>query len=273
MTKEKKKIEILNTSLWRILAYFTIYSFLGYVIETLFAIVTYGIWESRQSFLYGPFCSIYGVGAVVIILILKNKFSKNTHTLFLGGFLVGSVVEYIVSLVGEVLLGVKWWDYSDRFLNINGRVCLLYSLFWGILGLYLLKEVNPRVDKFIDWFKGKVNVNALKSISMALTIFLLADCILSAFAINFFLIRISYENNLDVKNKTQLEEYYDKIYKESPKLSKFIYDFWGDYKMIRTYPNLTVELEDDTLVYVKNYLPDIQSYYYKFHLKEGIIEK
>ena len=97
--ENKKELKILGVSAWRVFGYFIIYSFLGFIIETLFALLNYGVFESRQSFLYGPFCSIYGVGAVIIILVLKYKFFKNNHTLFLGGFIVGSIVEYIVSVV------------------------------------------------------------------------------------------------------------------------------------------------------------------------------
>ena len=67
---EKKSLKIMGISIWRILAYFIIYSFLGYVIETIFGIVTKGVWESRQSFLYGPFCAIYGLGACIMIIFL-----------------------------------------------------------------------------------------------------------------------------------------------------------------------------------------------------------
>ena len=96
-----------KTSIWSVFAYFIIYSFLGFIIETIFALLNYGVFESRQSFLYGPFCSIYGVGAVVIILSLRYKFFKNNYTLFAGGFIVGSIVEYTVSFFGEMLLNVN----------------------------------------------------------------------------------------------------------------------------------------------------------------------
>ncbi|MGN1302669.1 MAG: hypothetical protein ACI4VO_03365 [Clostridia bacterium] len=71
LKKEKKKFTILGIDLWEILAYFIIYSIAGYIIETLFALVRYGVLESRQSFLYGPFCSIYGIGAVIMIIFLQ----------------------------------------------------------------------------------------------------------------------------------------------------------------------------------------------------------
>ena len=76
---EKQKV-----NLWRILAYFMIYSFVGYVVETLFALINYNVLESRKSFLYGPFCGIYGVGAIVLILTLRyfNILSPNTQLPF-----------------------------------------------------------------------------------------------------------------------------------------------------------------------------------------------
>lgn len=133
--KAKKKFTILGMSIWRVLAYFIIYSILGYLIETLFGLVTKGVIESRQSFLYGPFCAIYGLGAVIMIGLLQY-FNKNNFSLFFGGFLIGSVVEYLVSLFGEMMLHVKWWDYSNMPLNINGRICVYFSIFWGILAIF-----------------------------------------------------------------------------------------------------------------------------------------
>ena len=128
-TEQKKKFTIMGLSVWRILAYFIIYSVVGYIIETIFGIITKGTWESRQSFLYGPFCAIYGLGAAIMIIFL-HKYSKNYTRLFIGGFIVGSIVEYLVSWIGEILLGVKWWDYSNMPLNINGRICVYFSIFW-----------------------------------------------------------------------------------------------------------------------------------------------
>ncbi len=257
---DEQKVEI---SMWRVCAYFIIYSFLGFVIETLFALFNYGVFESRQSFLYGPFCSIYGVGAVVIILVLKYKFFKNSHTLFIGGFLVGSVVEYIISFFGEMILNVKWWDYSDRFLNINGRICFLYSVFWGLLGIYLLRVVNPKVDKFINWLKSKINIVILRIVTAFFILFLFVDCLFSAYAIDVFLIRVCVENDIPIINKVEIENLYNQIY-NNEKMSNFIYKYVGNEKMLITYPNLTVTLEDGTLKKVKDYYPDIKTYYYKF---------
>ena len=264
MKDKKRSFKILGISIWRLLAYFIIYSFIGFVIETLFALFMYNVLESRQSFLYGPFCGIYGVCAVIMIMFLNKYFNKNNHILFLGGFIVGSVVEYLISLIGELMLNVRWWDYSNRFLNINGRICLLYSIFWGLLAIYLMRVINPRVDKLINWLKTKININVAKTLTLITTILLFIDCVASGFAISFCLIRKSVENNLNIANKEQTIEAYNKIY-GNEKLKEFIYKYWNDEKMVLTYPNLTLKLEDGKIMYVKDLTPEIKPYYHKFN--------
>ena len=261
--KAKKRLTINGISIWRILAYFIIYSVAGYIIETLYGMITKGVWESRQSFLYGPFCGIYGLGAVVMILCL-HKFPKKYNVLFIGGFIVGSIVEYAISLFGEVVLGVKWWDYSNMPLNINGRICVYFSVFWGFLGMYLIISLNPKVDKIINWIKSKFKTQkALKSFVVTVFTLLMIDCIATAFAIEFFLVRMIVKNDLNVANKEVVQEQYDKIY-GNENISKFIYIFWGDKKMIRTFPNLKINDKDGNIIYMDSLL-DIQPYYMKVH--------
>ena len=266
MTKNsKRKLFILNTSIWRVFAYFIIYSFFGYIIETCYALFRCGVFECRQSFLYGPFCAIYGLGAVALILILKSKFSKNNRSLFWGGVLIGSITEYMVSFVGEVLLGIKWWDYSNKFLNINGRICLFFSLFWGILALYLIKVLNPRVDKFIDLMANTLPKNLVKAIVGLGFIFLLLDAMVSSLAINYFTIRVAVENDLNVPDKEIVQESYNRIYVENKTLADFIYKYWNNEKMIMTYPNLTIQLSDGSKLLIRKLYPDIEYCYYNFN--------
>lgn len=264
--KVKNKLNINGISIWRILAYFIIYSVAGYVIETVYGMVTKGVWESRQSFLYGPFCGIYGLGAVVMIVCL-HKIPKKFNALFLGGFIVGSIVEYIVSFVGEMLLGLKWWDYSNMPLNINGRICVYYSIFWGFLGIYLIASLNPKIDKIIDWTKSKFKTyKGLKTFVTTVCILLLIDCISTAFALEFFLVRMIVKYDLNVENRDIIQQQYDKIY-NNEKLSNFIYKFWGDKKMIRTFPNIKITDKEQEIIYMDSLLPDIQLYYTKVHVK------
>lgn len=263
----KKSFTIIGISIWRILAYFIIYSVAGYIIETIYGIITKGVWESRQSFLYGPFCGIYGLGAVIMILFL-HKYQKKYNALFIGGFIIGSITEYLVSLFGEMILGVKWWDYSGMPLNINGRICVYFSAFWGFLGIYLIASLNPKVDRLINWVKNKFKTyRSLKAFIITVTILLLLDCIATGFAIEYFLVRMIVKNDIDVNNKEAVVEQYNKIY-GNEKLSDFIYKFWGDKKMIKTFPNLKVKDTQGNIVYMDSFL-DIQPYYMKVHDKNN----
>ncbi len=268
--KAKKSFTILGISIWRIFAYFIIYSFLGYVIETIFGIVTKGVWESRQSFLYGPFCAVYGVGAVIMVVLL-HKYIKKYNTLFVAGFIIGSIVEYLVSLIGEMILHVKWWDYSNMPLNIEGRICFYYSIFWGFLAIYLICSVNPKVDKLINWIKSKISIKALKILTSTTIVALFIDCIVTGIAVNFFLVRMKVENNLNVPEKESIVELYNEVY-SNEKLSKFIYKYFSDKKVLRTFPNLKVQDIDGNIIYMDSLLPDIQPYYFKVHYKNPYVK-
>lgn len=264
MKKEsRKQFAICGVTVYRILTYFIIYSVIGFVLETTLALLAFGKIESRQGFMYGPFCPIYGVGAAIMLVTLK-KFDKNDITLFFGGVLVGSIVEYSISLFGDIVLNVRWWDYSDRFLNINGRICLLYSICWGLIGVYLVKNLNVLVDRFIEWIKNKINVNILKVLVIIVIILLFIDCIISAIAIEVFLSRVVVENNIE--NAQNVEEYkktYEVFYK-TPNIRKFVDRFWNEKKMVVTYPNLKLQLDDGKQLYVQDFYREVKPYYYKF---------
>lgn len=249
-------------SIWRIITYFIIYSVFGYVIETLFGIITMGVWESRQSFLYGPFCGIYGIGATVMIVGLQNV-PKTNGWIFLGGFILGSITEYIISFISEKVAGVTWWDYSDFIFNINGRICLLYSIFWGALAVFLIKCINPKVDECINWIKNKVPISLLKAVIFSIFLFIVIEFIATAFAIQAFLLRMEKNYNLNIPNKEDAMQLYDRIYNNDD-LSNFIYRNWGDEKMIKTFPNLKIEDADGKYIYMGELLPNIKKYYIKF---------
>lgn len=264
--KSKQFIAPPKIRLWEILAYFIIYSIAGYIIETIFALVRYGVLESRQSFLYGPFCSIYGIGAIIMILFLRY-FMKNRLTLFIGGFFIGSITEYLVSLIGELILHVKWWDYSNMPLNINGRICFYYSIFWGLLAMFLMRVIHPHVRNLLAYILKKINFRIFRIILITITIFLAIDCVISAYAINLFTIRMIANNDLNVTDKTTIININNKIEKNSfiKKISNTIFN---NKIMLKTYPNLKVQQLDGSIVYFKDLLPDIKPYYIRFQDKD-----
>ena len=273
--KEKEHIKICGISIWRILAYFVVYSVAGFIIETIFGLLTKGVLESRKSFLYGPFCSIYGLGAVLMILPLQ-KYKKNNYTLFFAWFFIGSIIEYMVSLVGELIFHIKWWDYSDQMFNINGRICVLFSLFWGLLAIYLMLDINPRIDKFIDFVKSKIPANYMKTVIIFSILFLSFDLGITVYALQMFSVRIIHENNLNVSNKQLMDTLYEKIYVNDQKQKDFIYKFFDNEKMIKTFPNIKIEDVDGNILFFRDYVKDIKPYYYNFrtnsHLKLKYLE-
>lgn len=264
-TEDNSKLTI-----WRIFAYFIIYSILGWVIETLFAFIMYGVIESRQSFMFGPFCAIYGVGAVLMVVSLRY-FNKNNYTLFIAGYIIGSIVEYLVSLIGEIFLNTRWWDYSDKFLNINGRVCFTYSIFWGVMSIYLMRSLNPKIDQLIDWIKTKISIKALKLIVLITFSFMLFDCIYSAAAENWVITKVCIEKNLQVKDKEKKQKEYEMTYSEERKKA-FVDKYWTIEKVLMAYPNLTATGVDGRMIYIKKLYPEIHPYYVRIKPeKEGTI--
>ena len=254
----KKKFTIFEYDIWRILQYFIIYSFVGYIIETLFGLLTKGVLESRQSMLYGPFCCIYGLGAVFLLCIPKGA-KKNNWTLFIAGFIIGSIVEYIVSWIGECIFHIKWWDYSNYPLNLNGRICIIYSIFWGILTICLNKVINPTVDRIIE----KIPLKILKILTVSLIIFISIDFAITGFALKMFSTRVIYNNNLEVQGAEEYYEQYLNIYQKNEGVRSFVDKYFSDEKMLKTFPNVKVTLKDGSILWIKDVLPDIKPYYIK----------
>jgi uncharacterized membrane protein len=271
--KEKMKENIKNYfrsykefSFWRILAYFIIYSVIGFILETLFGLATTGVIESRKSFLYGPFCGVYGLGAVVMIITLSH-FKKSNARLFLGGLIVGSIVEYAVSFFGELLFSVKWWDYSSEPLNINGRICVYYSVIWGVLAIFLISIVNPRIDKFIDFIKKKIPGKYLKTVEMTILSLIVIDFIISVYAMVAFYARTVVERDIDVDNKGIINVVYEVIY-SNEEISKLTKKLFSDEKMMRTFPNLKMRDRNGEMIYFDSLFPDAKTYYFKLELKK-----
>ncbi len=161
------------------ITYFFIYSFLGWLIETIYAMFVHGYFVKR-GFLFGPLCPIYGFGAVVLILATK-KLYKKPFLKFLIATIAFTLFEYMVSFILEMLFGLRWWDYSNDFLNIQGRVSLLYSIFWGVIGLILLEKLHPFIqDKIQKITKGHVAKHMQEIICFILVVTVILDTILSA---------------------------------------------------------------------------------------------
>ena len=259
-----KKFKIFGFTIIQILAYFIVYSVAGYIIETIFGLVTKGVLESRKSFLYGPFCGIYGVGAVVMIIGLQ-RFKKNNYTLFAGGFIIGSIIEYVISFIGEWFFHIKWWDYSSMPFNINGRICVWFSFFWGALAIYLMSHIHPKVDKLIE----KIKPSILKPLTIILTILIFIDFIVTGFALKMFFVRIVNQYDLDIEGVEMYFDTYSKLY-ENEKVKSFVDKHFSNEKMLKTFPNIKVTKKDGNVIWICDILKDIQPYYVRIFTPKAI---
>lgn len=205
------------------------------------------------------------MGAITII-IASQYLDKNNVTLFLGGYVIGTITEYLISFLAEVFLHAKWWDYSNNILNINGRVCLLYSVFWGILTLFLIKKFHPLVENRIEKITSKISRKLAKTMLTVIILFLLIDCMATCYAQDAFITRMAIENEIEMKDIKRREKDYQKI-QEKQSLSKFINTYWNDKKMIRTFPNMKIEDSNNHIIYLDSLLPEIQPYYKKIFEK------
>lgn len=151
-------------------------SFAGVVVELLWCLLVNGYIESRSGLVYGPFNLLYGVGAVALSLCLYKFRNRGRWISFVGGMAIGSIVEYVCSWGQELLFGSRSWDYSHMPFNINGRICLIYSVFWGLLGVLWIKNIYPRMAKAILKIPNRVG----KTITILLLVFFIFNGFVSS---------------------------------------------------------------------------------------------
>ncbi|MBR4027589.1 MAG: putative ABC transporter permease [Lachnospiraceae bacterium] len=157
---------------------FLISAFLGDLIEMVYCRLVGGVWMSRSSVLYGPFSIVWGLGAVVLTLVLSKFSDKEDRYIFTIGALLGGAYEYLCSLFTEIVLGTVFWDYSWMPFNIGGRTNLLYMVFWGILAVVWIKICYPKMSSVIE----KLPALAGKIITWGLILFMICNASISALA-------------------------------------------------------------------------------------------
>lgn len=166
-------------NIYKLLLICFIGSFAGVVLEMLWCLLKHGYLESRAGLVYGPFNMLYGAGAVLLTVSLYGLRNHRRRLSFLGGFVVGSILEYFCSWAQESLLGSRSWDYSSKPFNINGRICLLYSVFWGLLGILWVKNLYPRIAALILKLPNRIG----RRLTVACSIFLAVNCLVTCLAV------------------------------------------------------------------------------------------
>ena len=199
---------------------FISYAFLGWCMEVTCKFIQYKKFINR-GFLIGPYCPIYGWGALAITILLK-RYMEDPLVLFVMSTIICSIIEYLTSYFMEKKYHARWWDYSNKKFNINGRICLETLIPFGILGVAIMYGTNPILFKLYNQ-KPQLVINILTAI---LFIGFILDNIISSNIIS----SINVEGNKLIKDNT--EEITEKIKQVLRQKS------WLHRRLINAYPGL-----------------------------------
>ncbi len=138
----------MSTNFYINFIYFVLYSVIGWICEVIFCSIPEKKFINR-GFLNGPLCPIYGFGALIVIFFL-TPFKDSIFLVFIFGLIFTSILEYFTSYAMEKLFHSKWWDYSNNRFNINGRVCLLNSVLFGIMSVFVMFVLHVKIEDFVN---------------------------------------------------------------------------------------------------------------------------
>lgn len=195
------------------LLFFFIYSFVGWLWESCYVSVKKRHWVNR-GFLHGPMLPIYGSGALVI-LISTIGVRENPWLIFLMGMIAATILEYITGAVMERLFHVRYWDYSNQKLNLNGYICASSSLCWGAFSVLLVRVVHVPVEQAV------LDIPVLVTDAAAFILTVVASVDLTQ----------SFNEAMDMKRiLLQLEESREQIRKMQEKLKAASEEKLADYR-------------------------------------------
>lgn len=190
----------MQINLFEILTYFIIYSFLGWIMES----IVRSFAERKiinTGFLIGPFCPIYGFGACIMFLFLSNL-KNRIILLFFVSVIILSVWEYVVGIFLEKAFHTKYWDYSDHKINFQGRICLTNSICWGVIGVLFVHFIHP----FIQGLVGMIDIELLHYVIGIITIVFLTDTIVSIIKVKNIKGKLEHIEKINKEIKEKLKE-------------------------------------------------------------------
>lgn len=185
---------------------FIIYAFLGWCTEVAYAALEHGKFVNR-GFLNGPYCPIYGCGILIVVSIL-TPIKSNVFILFLGSFLLTSVLEFITGFVMEKIFHNKWWDYSNQHFNIMGYVCIKFSIIWGFACTFVILIVHPVIYGLIHIIPKIIGIVLISLIMACFT----ADLIVTVSTIVKFNKRLKLMNEIAGRLKQISDEIGENVY-------------------------------------------------------------
>lgn len=254
--------------------WFIIYSFFGWVYESLWASFNEKQWVNR-GFLSGPVIPIYGFGAVSFVLLLSDI--NNPVIIFFAGMIIASILEYFTSWAMEKLFHARWWDYHHYPFNINGRICLYGALLFGVFSVIIIKYVQPYVAKFTSLFSPA----SLYTLSVILMILFITDSVLTVRKVLHLKERMQELQKAITIYRQQAEERIAEYKKyrqeqrqqillnmkqgfEDSKIYALLKEKFGDLdnhekRLLKAFPNLRSREFDDAVIRIKNKYQEYKS--------------
>ena len=190
----------MEINIFNILSCFIIYSFLGWILESVFR----SFCEKKiinTGFLIGPVCPIYGIGSIIMVICMGWLQGKIVEIFFMS-VLILTFWEYIVGVFLEKVFNTKYWDYSDHKFNFQGRICLTNSIYWGLLGVGFINYIHP----FIWGTVNKIDPNVFNLIIYVSSIIIILDTIISVIKVKNIKINLKKVQDLNDEIKDKLNQ-------------------------------------------------------------------
>ena len=183
-----------------LLSYFLIYSFLGWILESVYKSILQKKYVN-SGFVFGPFCPIYGFGAIILYLFLDG-FKENLVLVFLIGMVIFSIWECLVGYWLERVFDAKYWDYTNEKFNFKGRICLRMSFVWGLLGVIFTYLLHPFISNFVQ----RIPADILAPIAAIILLSVIIDFIISGIKVKNIDIKLSRLKDVQANLNLRLAE-------------------------------------------------------------------
>lgn len=152
--------------MYYLILYFFVYGFLGWCTEVAFVACKERKFVNR-GFLNGPICPIYGIGVGIVVQFL-TPYKENLVLLYIASVVMVTALEWVTGFILEKIFHNKWWDYSKMPLNLNGYVCLLFSLIWGVACVLIVDFIHPLIHKVLSWIPFPVGMTLIVVLSIVM---------------------------------------------------------------------------------------------------------
>lgn len=204
------------------LLFFFVYSVIGWILEVINCYGWYGKIVNR-GFLIGPYCPIYGCGAVLMTLLIPS--SNDLISVFLKALAICTILEYITSYLMEKLFKTRWWDYTSKKFNLEGRVCLETAILFGIGGSVIIKVSNPIITDIMNSIPEVI----LNILLVIMIIIFVTDVIVSYNIISHFR---KASKNIRKDSTEEVTKMVRQMLKENSILDKRLVNSFPDFKVV-----------------------------------------